>query len=1044
MLYLSNAFEEIVRIWADISLKSPSAERTVLVPAERITHAFRREIASNPDWRSLLIGTRFMRPVRFAADILLLAGKPALPGAENVEPVMLEELFDGHALQGKLKYFDIEQLRTGAGFADAFARTFDDLRAAGVDSAALRAAAKSATDQISRGRFLDLAAVLDSLNHPYADRHKILRDAAKVVARPAGRVFACLLRHPDESELEFLSAVPNLDAAFLTANPRRLEEEERLKQMAARLRGLAPESRNPPASETTELCILKKYLFAAPDELGRKGRPVSKGPDRTVHAELHGSLAEEIAAAVDWVCDCVTGGTRLERIAIIVPESDPLSGMLYSRLARLPWPADDPPVHVAGGLPVTDIQIGQRFQALILALQNGLRVDEFFRVLPFLQFDKPVGKFENRHLTLSDSMEIVWVCGTLGGSPARPEGAAEWVTGFERRIAHLEELVKLTDASEKLEREVRNAKRYLDPMKAVLPAVRSLVNLAEMVSRGESLDRLWPAMKSFWKNFTVVFDNAGVFNDLDDSIIPFLSLNRTGNDALAVIHRQIRSLRRSVGRFGEARIFIGTPDKAAGIPFDAVRIMGLAEGSVGGAASDDPLLPDADRLLLNHPIRLAAHQPLASIQNIHRIVSHAKESIIFSAPRQTLDGTVHEPSSLFLEIAAALRRPNAETVKFDPKYLRSSAVRRDYFGPGRIARDGYFKMLIPRSDSKDIAEFLAKAAAPNPGPLDGFLRSARLEEKPLSATALRTMMECPRRYLFEKVIGWGEPSELPDINNLDAMTYGSLFHAVMESFFKKCGGDFYKSHKSLDQWLDAAKVEACLQFAALVRFYPLVGENNRSAQRERLERDVESVIRFEWNRKPMVRIGGIEKSFGVAGDLNLSGLLVKGIMDRIDVVGGKSFVRDFKTGKPHFRKQDDPPDPVLDIQLAVYALALGKTAADMGVPPPVGAGYMYVSSQVPVERSYIGGDFDVLLKHGKEWLELAAGLLKEGTFPHTVNKKDCERCPFKPVCGDNRVLAEEKMKAGGGAAAKFFALRKPPEKTFDSGKPKKRGAKHAG
>jgi len=333
MLYLVTRFHEMVRTWAGIALKSASPVRTVLVPAERITQAFRREIAANPDWRNLLIGTRFVCPVGLAADMLLLAGNPARPGAEDVEPVMLEELFDGSTLEGKLKYFDIEQLRTGAGFADAFARTFDDLRSAGIDSSALRAAAKSAPDQISRGRFLDLATVLDALKHPYADRHKILRKAGKVAASSAGSVFACLLREPEESELEFLSSLPNINAAFLTANPRYPEDEARIEQLARRLGGLPAGDLQKEDSKRDEISILKRYLFADPRELARSGRPVSRGSDGTVQTELHSGVAEEIEAAVDWVSDRIVAGVPLERIAIIVPESDPLAAMLHGRLA---------------------------------------------------------------------------------------------------------------------------------------------------------------------------------------------------------------------------------------------------------------------------------------------------------------------------------------------------------------------------------------------------------------------------------------------------------------------------------------------------------------------------------------------------------------------------------------------------------------------------------------------------------------------------------------------------------------------------------------
>ena len=398
----------------------------------------------------------------------------------------------------------------------------------------------------------------------------------------------------------------------------------------------------------------------------------------------------------------------------------------------------------------------------------------------------------------------------------------------------------------------------------------------------------------------------------------------------------------------------------------------------------------------------------------------------FSAPRQTLDGTVHEPSSLFLDIAAALRRPNVETGKFDPKYLRASSVRRDYFGPGMLERAEGFKMLVARPSSKDIGEFLDADASTRPGPLDGLLREKCPRPKKMSASSLGTLLTCPHKFLYEKLLGWEEPPTLPETNALDALTFGKLFHSVMESFFTKNGEDFYAHRQTLKMWITTAQQEGHRQFEELIRFYPLVGKDFRMAQRERLDADIDSIIRYEWEREPQVRIACIEEPFGADHALDLAGLPFKGYIDRVDIVDGKSFVRDFKTGRAHVRKENEPPDPVRDVQLAVYSLALTKLAKEKGIPSPAGAEYFYPRGAA--SRAFLREDFAALLKHGREWLSLAAGLLDENSFPRTPDKDDCQYCAFRPVCGENFFsLNEKKLEAAGGSAAKFLSLKRPPE-----------------
>ncbi len=964
---------------------NPSIPRTVLVPSERIAHAFRRELALRPVEQRLLVGTRFARAVEIARERLLRSGPAPHEGREEILPVAIEALLAGPALVGKLVYGSIGQLRKGAGFAEAFTSTIADLSAAGVTVDRLKQAAGKAGDDVSRRRILDLAAVLEALKLEAVDRHEVLRRATALPPSESGLFFALFAQAPDASEINFLATLKDLQAVYLMANPPRPEADKIVEDIATRLGKPGPAS--PPVLEDkSEISILRRYLFARPEELADPARPCSACNDGTVHLEIHGGVADEMGATRDRG-------------------------------------AEQAPIHVAGGLPAVDTPAGLRMLALLGVLACGLRVREFARVLPWLKFDKPVGSFERTHLSAGEVSHLVWNCGTLGGSPERRGDGERWSQGLSRLVDRLARLAVMKDVPERMEPEVENAKRHLESTRAVRPAVEDLVLLNARAAGGTALGPLWTAIREFWEKRVAAFDPSGAIAALGAKIDGLAALEAPGLDALRVIRDALLGLRRRMGRFGEPWIFIGTARDAAALPFDAVRVVGLAEGGVAGAPHEDPLLPDSDRLLLGAPIRLAAREPLLELHEVSRLVLHASTRVVFSAPRQTAGGTVREPSSIFLELAAALRRPNARTQARDADLLRFPAVYRDYLTPGRQARKDLFKVIAARPATSDVEQFILAQEAAAPGPLDGLLQEPRAVLLG-SASALKTFLQCPHRFLLERVLHWKEAEALPDVHTLDSLTYGNLFHSVMETFFKRDAKEFYARKGKFPAHLDAARKEADRLFDELVLFYPLEGEA-RERERERLHEDVGHALRHEWERQG-IEVVGIEKSFGFDDEVTIGGLTLHGFIDRIDVQGGSTSVRDYKTGSPKLLKPGDPPSPILDAQLAVYSMALRALAGAWKVPPPAAAGYVYVSRRQTPERSFKGDGFTALLAAGAEWLDLVKRLSQEGAYPQTPNPEDCGYCPFNPVCGPGGpARAAEKLGAMKGAVADFLALRQP-------------------
>jgi RecB family exonuclease len=258
-------------------------------------------------------------------------------------------------------------------------------------------------------------------------------------------------------------------------------------------------------------------------------------------------------------------------------------------------------------------------------------------------------------------------------------------------------------------------------------------------------------------------------------------------------------------------------------------------------------------------------------------------------------------------------------------------------------------------------------------------------------------------FLMRRILGWNDPAGAPSLRELDAAPYGSLLHRVVEIFYREHGADFCAGKRSLGTWKKLALAVADREFDAFLSEYPLVGEGIRKKERERLHDSVVAFLEYDWGERR--RFVGVELGFGSPAPLEVSAdgipLHVYGFIDRVDVEGDVTLVRDLKSGKAHPRvKPEADPTPVRDVQLGLYQLATKRLAEKWETPKEVHAAYAYASGRSDVEERAFRGDASVLEKATKGWLATAAQLISAHAFPPTADEGDCEYCPFAPVCGD--------------------------------------------
>jgi hypothetical protein len=197
-----------------------------------------------------------------------------------------------------------------------------------------------------------------------------------------------------------------------------------------------------------------------------------------------------------------------------------------------------------------------------------------------------------------------------------------------------------------------------------------------------------------------------------------------------------------------------------------------------------------------------------------------------------LNRSYREPSSIFLEAAAALGRPMADGC--EPVVAGLDAIRQREFGPARLDADGFRcdhpvgeaawhrRTAAGRRPSEPQPEppMVPLAVPPGwlgtgaldlmrlqalryPGPsrvMEGILGAdtvgpdlpGMVTRRPLSASRWQTFLSCPHRFLYEHLLGWQEPAAARPQRELDSRAYGSLLHRVLQRFFEMGGVEFWQ------------------------------------------------------------------------------------------------------------------------------------------------------------------------------------------------------------------------------------------------------------
>jgi hypothetical protein len=172
-------------------------------------------------------------------------------------------------------------------------------------------------------------------------------------------------------------------------------------------------------------------------------------------------------------------------------------------------------------------------------------------------------------------------------------------------------------------------------------------------------------------------------------------------------------------------------------------------------------------------------------------------------------------------------------------------------------------------------------------------------EKRLSASSVNTYLKCPLQFYFSEVEGLAEEDEIAEV--VEASTFGTIFHSVMEWLYEPFKGKMVTAdllHKiRKDDNLLTEKIEKSFaeNYFKTDKVRKLTGQNFLTG--EVLKKYVRKVLATDARLTPFIYLKSEER---IESDYPLpSGKVVslKGIIDRVDEVRGRTRIIDYKTGR---------------------------------------------------------------------------------------------------------------------------------------------------
>jgi ATP-dependent helicase/nuclease subunit B len=998
---------------------------------------------------------------------------------------------------GDLSYF--EPVAEKPGFPVAVARTLEELRMNDAEAKSIKKLPRGGADlaRLSKSvaRELDEAGIADRARvfeaaievaqhsapgtQPYLGLPLLLLDVQLISSREAKLITALVARAPavlataargDERTIAYLERAlhskpveaeedsPQIHAAFgsqIVADQRKPASRQ-----SAKISGEFTKSQ-------TSLASLKRHLF----------EDSSSDPaklDETVRLTSWPGEARECVEIARRVQREAANGVAFDRIAVFLRSAVEYGSHLEEAFRRAAIPA-----YFARGTSRPDAA-GRALLALLACKSEGLSARRFAEYLSLAQVPDPEDPLDDdahwsppQHDLLPTPLELDTEEETQsedaplaseleGKSIVDGTVRAPWrwerllvesaVIGsedrWERRIAGLERELRLrrkelSDEEEsragRLDQDIRDLTHLAE---FALPLIKKLAALPDAATWGEWLARLSELCSSSLREPEAVFETL-------NELAPMSPIGPVELfEVQQVLAPRLRDLPMPPPRRRYGQVFVGSTDAARGMTFDVVFVPGLAEKLFPRKVTEDPVLLDAERRLLDAAELLTQHDRVTAERLALRLaLGAASKRAYLSYPRiDVQQSRPRVPSFYGLE---ALRAAEGELPGFDELGTRAesgSSGRLGWPAP-ESASDAIdeaeydLALLGPLLDADpettsgtahyllDSNPHLARALRSRSrkwlrrwtaydglvdadAPALEALVQHQLSTRSFSPTALQNFAACPYRFFLQAVHRLQPREEPAALEVIDPLTRGSLFHKIQYEVLTllRTADELPITDRNIARAIETANDVlhrvASLYEDELWPAIPKVWEDGINAigadLREWLRRHADAEdgwvpYKFELSFGLADREREEEDPSSVPDPIPIIGegqLKLRGSIDLVERhSSGKLRATDHKTGKARAK------DGVIigggqHLQPVLYALACEKL---LGAPVESGRLYYCTSDGNYEERVVMLDEF--ARGYAGIMTETVGRALEEGFLPAAPAHDACVWCDYLAVCG---------------------------------------------
>jgi ATP-dependent helicase/DNAse subunit B len=393
--------------------------------------------------------------------------------------------------------------------------------------------------------------------------------------------------------------------------------------------------------------------------------------------------------------------------------------------------------------------------------------------------------------------------------------------------------------------------------------------------------------------------------------------------------------------------------QARGVPFQAVAVLGLAEGEFPATLSEDPFLRDADRRELREGFDMPLEPSTESAEAgyFYETISRAAEKLLLTRPRLADNGALWQASPFWEEVRRLVdTSPQALTseslplpgaVASWPELMESLSAHTGHEDVRRWVSQTRPARLTALEEAAGVLELRSAPLAEEepPGVYDGDLTSlgdsfARRfgRTHTWSASRLEAYVSCPFLFFVGSVLGL-EAREEP-MEGLDARQLGNIYHRILRDVYQD---PMVSDPTSLEQLLEALPRVAKRVLDGAPRrdgFRETAWwEQTRIAIEGHVRRSLEALVELDgqWIPRFFEISFGLEQIEPLVVQTEGDSLRLRGIIDRVDVSREDTVrVIDYKTAGPWgFTKRAVAEGQRL--QLPLYALA-ARDALGLGWP----------------------------------------------------------------------------------------------------------------